>query len=253
MTSRPVFRFVALMAILPAVPMNQAQAAAQTIVPSTIEAADPGSYLADIVSQLELQWPENHTVNVVCHGHSVPAGYFHTPEVRTLEAYPHLLLCGLSKRFPNAVMNVIVTAIGGENSENGAERFDRDVLSMHPQLVTIDYGLNDRAIGRERAEAAWRSMITRAIAQGIRVILLTPTADTTAHLDDPSDPLNQHAEQIRKLASEYQVGLVDSLEAFRTTIRASVRLEELMAQANHPNRKGHQLVADELLKWFPIE
>ena len=33
----------------------------------------------------------NHTVNLVCHGHSVLAGYFKTPEVRTFDAYPYLL------------------------------------------------------------------------------------------------------------------------------------------------------------------
>jgi hypothetical protein len=64
------------------------------------------------------------------------------------------LRAGLAERFPHAVINVIVTAIGGENSESGAERFDRDVLSHRPDLVTIDYALNDRAIGLLRAEKA---------------------------------------------------------------------------------------------------
>jgi lysophospholipase L1-like esterase len=149
------------------------------------------------------------------------------------------------------VLNVIVTAIGGENAEAGAKRFEKDVLALHPDVVTIDYALNDRAIGLARAEAAWRSMITNALRNGAKVILLTPTPDLCANLDDPADPLKQHAEQIRNLAREYGVGLADSLAVFRARVSAGDQLKELMAQVNHPNRKGHDLIVEELLKWFP--
>jgi lysophospholipase L1-like esterase len=63
--------------------------------------------------------------------------------------------------------------------------------------------------------------------------------------------LNQHAEQIRKLAKEFNVALVDSLAAFCKFVKAGGRLTDLMSQINHPNRKGHDLVVAELLKWFP--
>ncbi len=208
------------------------------------------TYLAPLKTELTKSWPTNHTINIICHGHSVPAGYFKTPEVRTFDAYPNLLHRALADRYPHAVINVIVTAIGGEHSETGAARFDHDVLALHPGLITIDYALNDRGIGLTRAEAAWRKMITDAQAHGIKVILLTPTPDKNSQLNDPNDPLNQHAQQIRRLAQEYGVGLADSLEAFRAKIDSGTPLADLMAQSNHPNRSGHQLVARELLKWF---
>lgn len=189
-------------------------------------------------------------MNIVCHGHSVPAGYFKTPVVETFNAYPHLLHRALKEKFPYAVINVIVTAIGGENSEAGAKRFEADVLALHPDVVTIDYALNDRAIGLACAEAAWRSMITNALQRHVKVVLLTPTPDTGARLESPADPLSRHAEQIRSLAREYRVGLVDSLAAFKTQAGAGRRLEDFMSQANHPNRQGHELVAGELLRLF---
>jgi len=171
--------------------------------------------------------------------------------VDTFNAYPHLLHRGLKERFPYAVINVTVTAIGGEESENGAKRFDRDVLSLRPDVVTIDYGLNDRRIGLARAEAAWRSMITNTLTRGIKVILLTPTPDVRSKWDDPNDPINQHAGQIRRLAAEYHVSLVDSQAAFRASVKAGTPLDDLMSQVNHPNRRGHELVTGELLEWFP--
>ena len=223
----------------------------QQRMPASPAVADRATYLSDIVALLKKQWPANRTVNIVCHGHSVPAGYFKTPTVDTFNAYPYLLHKRLKDAFPYAVINVIVTAIGGENSEGGARRFDRDVLSHHPNVVTIDYGLNDRRIGLERVRKAWSEMIEKALAAGTKVILLTPTGDLRSKLDDPNDPLNQHAAQIRQLAAQYHVGLVDSLAAFQRYVQNGGVLTDTMSDVNHPNRKGHDLVVESLLLWFP--
>ena len=125
------------------------------------------------------------------------------------------------------------------------------MLSLRPDVVTIDYGLNDRGIGLERAKKAWTTMIEKAQIAGVKVILLTPTGDLSAKLDDPNDPLNQHAAQIRTLAAEHHVALVDSLALFEQYVKNGGKLEDIMSQVNHPNRKGHNLVAASLLSWFP--
>lgn len=217
-----------------------------------LAAADPApaSALAPVVQALELKWPRNRTVHLVCHGHSVPAGYFVTPAVHANEAYPAGLQAGLRARFPHAVLNVIVTAIGGEASDRGAARFERDVLALRPAVVTIDYSLNDRRLGLEKARANWSAMIVAAKAAGIQVILLTPTPDQSAKLDDPKDPLNLHAEQVRALAKEHGVPLVDSLALFKAKVAAGTPLKDLMSQVNHPNAAGHALVTAALLELF---
>jgi lysophospholipase L1-like esterase len=171
--------------------------------------------------------------------------------VDSLNAYPHLLFTGLKERFPYAVINVIVTAIGGENSGTGSSRFEKDVLSRNPDVVTIDYGLNDRGLGLEKSRTNLVSMIKKAQEKSVSVILLTPTPDKSANLENPNDPLNQQAQLIRALAREYQVGLVDSLAEFEAAIKNGAKLDDLMSQVNHPNRKGHDLVAKRLLEWFP--
>jgi lysophospholipase L1-like esterase len=213
--------------------------------------ADRADYLLAVSRLCQVDWPKNRAVNIVCHGHSVPAGYFKTPEVRSLESYPHLVRAELAKRFPHAVINVIVTAIGGENAERGAARFKAEVLNHRPDVVTIDYALNDRGLGLERAQKAWVAMIQQAKAAGVKVLLLTPTPDLAAKLDDPADPLNQHAEQIRQLAREHNVGLVDSLAAFQQFTKDGGDLRKVMSQGNHPNAQGHDLVKQALVGWFP--
>ncbi len=49
-------------------------------------------------------------------------------------------------------VNDIKTTIGGENAEQRAKRFTKDVLSKQPDIIFIDYALNDRKIGLERAK-----------------------------------------------------------------------------------------------------
>ena len=214
-------------------------------------AADPATYLEKFSRLARVDWPENRTLHVVCHGHSVPSGYFATPEIRTFESYPHLLHVALARRFPHAVINVIVTAIGGETSEKGAARFAADVLPLRPDVVTIDYALNDRGDGLERARRAWSAMLAQARAANLPVLLLTPTPDQAASLTDPAEPLVQHAAQVLSLAAEHGVGLVDSFAGFQRLEREGVKLATVMSSGNHPNLTGHQLVAAELLKWFP--
>lgn len=173
--------------------------------------------------------------------------------VDSLNSYPHLLHAALKHRFPFAVVNVIVTAIGGENSESGAARFERHVLCHRPDVITIDYGLNDRGIGLEKAFVSWSAMIAAAKKAGAKTILLTPTADRTQFQEskpEEKENLRKHAGQIRRLAEESDLGLADSLAAF-LRYGESGHVSDLLSWANHPNCQGHELVARELLRWFP--
>lgn len=208
-------------------------------------------YLNSVREELAKKWPDNRTVNVVCHGHSVPAGYFATPFVNSFSSYPHLLHRIIKERFPFAVTNVIVTAIGGENSQQGAARFHEDVLTHKPDVLTLDYGLNDRGIGLPAAEAAWEKMISAALERGIKVILCTPTWDQSYLTGDEHwSLLVAHAEQIRRLADRYDVGLADNFEVFRQAVSEPSDLVRLLSHVNHPSEEGHRLAANEIAKYF---
>ncbi len=136
------------------------------------EIASKANYLEKIKAEMLVEWPKNRTINLVFHGHSVPAGYFKTPVVNTLASYPFLVLKDLKSAYPMTVVNVINTSIGGEHSESGLKRFEVDVLTHKPDVLFIDYALNDRGMGLERAKAAWEKMIHLALVKNIKVIFL---------------------------------------------------------------------------------
>jgi hypothetical protein len=214
------------------------------------EKADPSTYLKDLKKEMHMEWPNNRTINLVFHGHSVPSGYFKTPEVNTLAAYPALVLKEIKARYPFAVVNVIITAIGGENSVQGAERFERDVLVHKHVVLLIDYSLNDRGNGLERSYEAWNQMISQAKEQHIKLILLTPSPDQRVDYSNRDNELRKHSDQIIRLAYENQVGLSDSYKAFEFLYAKKKKLKKYMSQVNHPNEKGHELIANEIMKYF---
>ena len=117
-------------------------------------------------------------------------------------------------------------------------------------MLFIDYSLNDRALSLEEARSYWASMIESALENNIKVILCTPTPDTTEDITDDAAPLAAHAEQVRELAETYHVGLVDSYALFKAKALAGEDISRYMSQNNHPNAQGHRLVADEILTWF---
>jgi acyl-CoA thioesterase-1 len=212
-----------------------------------VAAADPQSdaCLSSVRADLRLAWPQNHTINIVTFGHSVPAGYFVTPAVHTREAYPRLVADALAGVYPTAVVNVITSAVGGETSAQGIQRFRTEVLGHSPRVVTIDYGLNDRGLPIAQSRANLLTMIREARTAGSCVVLLTPSPDLGGEPPAAKSTLSEQVSMIRSLAEEEGVPMADVYAAF---IAYKGRPQELMAQPNHPGEKGHQLIATEILK-----
>ena len=207
-------------------------------------------YLSDVKKELIKEWPNNQTINLVFHGHSVPAGYFKTPNVSTFDSYPFQVLKQLKDKYPFAVINVINTSIGGENSMSGQKRFEAEVLNHKPDILFIDYALNDRRVGLEESRKAWEKMIERAKQEGIKIILLTPSPDLRVNLLEKDNELEKHSNQIIALANKYKIGLADSYSRFKKLKADCDCLDDYMSQSNHPNAKGHSIISDEIMKWF---
>jgi hypothetical protein len=65
-----------------------------------------------------------------------------------------------------------------------------------------------------------------------------------------TNELQKHSGQVRKIAKENQVGLVDSYKTFEFLYSDKEQLAKYMSQVNHPNELGHELIANEIIKWF---
>lgn len=209
----------------------------------------PDQYFQNIKDEMVQKWPNNRTINLVFHGHSVPSGYLTGGKVDRLNSYPFLALKKLKEEYPFAVLNTITTSIGGEQSEQGSERFSEEVLNHRPDILFIDYGLNDRSIGLERTRRAWTSMIEAGKKINCKIVLLTPTPDTTESILDDQAPLANYKNLILELAHTHNVALVDPYSYFKSMAKSTF-LPDYMAQNNHINKAGHEIVATLIFEHF---
>lgn len=61
----------------------------------------------------------------------------------------------LKRAYPQAQLTQVDAAIGGTGSDLGVFRYERDVLSHYPDLVFIEFGINDLGL---KPEVVWRCM-----------------------------------------------------------------------------------------------
>ena len=166
--------------------------------------------------------------------------------------------------FPVRVINA---GVGGNSTTDGLDRFDKDVLTHHPDLVVIQFGINDSAVdvwrnppatsprvSIEAFEANLRLLIERAREAGARVVLMTTNPIRwTPKLKElygkmPYNPdrpdgfdlplLSRYNAAARRVANEAGVPLVDVHAEF---MRGDV--DALLLDGMHPGDAGHAIVA----------
>ena len=59
------------------------------------------------------------------------------------KCYAHIFFEMLSERYPKANFTYVNAGIGGTGSYYGAMRLDEDLLSHRPDLVVLDFSVND--------------------------------------------------------------------------------------------------------------
>ncbi len=199
------------------------------------------SYLSDLTQRMEKPFPENQLINIVIHGHSQTCGYTTGHVIDPFSAYPHQLKKLLHHRFPFATFNMIVTGIGGENSIRGAQRLESDVLCHKPDLVTIDYALNDRYADLDEVKSSWDKMVSQLCQKGIPVILLTPTLDVpAAYVPSEMEKIKQLDKMIHLVGASHQVAVAEVFQTWSNYLKLNGRVEDLLCGVNHASELGTQ-------------
>lgn len=88
----------------------------------------------------------------------------------------------LTTRFPKAGFLFLNAGIGGDTAQGGASRFQTHVLNEKPNVVTINFGMNDAGYGAFN-EATNKNYVNKTAAMleaaekaGVRVVLMSPNA-----------------------------------------------------------------------------
>lgn len=215
------------------------QVLAETMLPSVKDAI--GTRLK-IRQKLAMGQP----IRVVCFGDSVTGVYYHTGSRR---AYTDMVGIALRRLAPAAEVTMINAGISGHTTVNGLARLERDVLSHHPDLVTIMFGLNDMTrVPLEEYRSNLKEMITRCRAIGAEVVLATPNNVLDSE-GRPTAKLVEYCDVMRAVGREEMVPVSDvyrELDAVRACDPLAWRL--LLSDAIHPNMDGHKRLASALVQ-----
>lgn len=184
------------------------------------------------------------SVRVVCFGDSVTGVYYHTGSRR---AYTDLLGIGLQRFAPRAKIEMINAGISGHTTVHALARIKKDVLSHHPDLVTVMFGLNDmRGVSLDQYRGNLKKIITQCQDAGSEVVLATPN-NVISTGTRPTEKLIGYCDVVRKLGQEMNVPVCDcyrELAAFRERDPKGWRL--VMSDEIHPNMAGHKRIATAL-------
>ncbi len=176
--------------------------------------------------------------------------------------YQHVFHKALQERFPQADITLHTASWPGRGSRNylespaGSEHdFQRDVIDRKPDLVTLEW-VNDAYLKGDALVAHYGMIMERLHAGGAEALLLTPhlvrpdwMGVNTLKLDRDPRPYSQGLYAFSKANN---IALADGAQRWCDTWRVGVPYTTMLANAiNHPDARGHALLADALLAVFP--
>ncbi len=185
------------------------------------------------------------SVTIVAFGDSITAGF----AVR--RGFPSFWREMLQRKYPDARIELINSGVSGDTTIDGLARLDWSVLSYEPDLVSINFGINDcvMGLGLDEFELNLVQMVRRIRAgPGSEILLLSSQPLETP----PYDRLVQdYYQAVRRVASEMDVGFVDVYGAWMERVRQGTPLSSLILPGlDHPNEAGYKIIAEELMKLF---
>ena len=188
----------------------------------------------------KLQSTEQMTIVVL--GDSLTSGWM------VARGYTEFLRDMLMARYPKVGIKIINSGIPGDTAPGGLCRLQQDVISYVPDLVLVQFALNDAFCGSSLEE--FRRSI-EAIVERIRqessaeVLLLTSTlpADTSEF-----DVVAPFYAELKQIARDKACALAPVDEHWRNAIAGGRPHDELVLHDRvHPSETGYQLMAEAVM------
>lgn len=193
-----------------------------------------------------------------------------------LVVYSELLPPRLAKELGIAV-KMINAGVRGNTTEHARKRFAADVMEKAPDLVIIQFGINDSAvdvwktppetttrISKEAYRKNLEFFVSTIRGKGGQVMFMTPNPKQWTdkmrelygkppyNVDDPDGfnvNLRAFAQEMRAVAKELDVPLLDVMAVYDERWRAKPS-EPLLSDGIHPDQAGQNLVADLLIAFL---
>lgn len=175
----------------------------------------------------------------------------------------------LSVLYPSVPVNIVNAGISGSNAVHGLGRLERDVLSHHPDLTVVCFGLNDcgnGAAGLETYVDALEKIFIRLEEEQSEIIFMTPnmmSTNVSCHLQDESfrsiaantsrlqndGVLEMYLNAAKELCERRGITVCDCYKKWKALSESGVDVTNLLAnKINHPSREMNWMFAVSLVE-----
>lgn len=184
-------------------------------------------------------------LNVVFLGGSLTWGAQSTDPQRT--SYRALVTARLKAAYPQAHFEPWDAAIGGVGSQLAAFRLERDVLAHKPDLVFLEYTINDDPYPAPDPDrlASYESLVRRMVQANIPVVQVMLPAKKDVLPNPPARPLDPKHKEI---GQAYGLPLADAVALAQSRVAEGKvtpdQLWDAAPDATHPGDAGYALYAD---------
>ena len=154
-------------------------------------------------------------------------------------AYAYRVYEWLQQKFPDADLTYINAGIGGTTSHFGTARVKEDLLTYEPDLVFLDFSVNDDA-----------TYFFEETYEGVvRQILLSKKAPALVPVYHIYYQNGMNAERVHaKICRHYQLPVISMRPLYQKLLDGTLEMNEITTDGLHPNDYGHKLVADLIIE-----
>jgi acyl-CoA thioesterase-1 len=181
-------------------------------------------------------------VTIVALGDSLTSGWM------VARGYTEFLRDMLLIRFPKADVRIINSGIPGDTAPGGLYRLQQDALSYSPDLVLVQFALNDAFCGCSLAEyrVAIEAIIERIQQESsAEVLLLTSTLPADV---SELDVVASFYAALKDIAREKGCGVALVDEHWRDAIAGGTPHDSLVLYDRvHPSEAGYRLMAEAVM------
>lgn len=157
-------------------------------------------------------------------------------------SYAYRVFDWWKRTFPNAGFHYVNGGIGGTTSHFGAARVVEDLLMYQPDLVVIDFSVNDEA----------NAFFQETFEGLLRRILSWKSQPAVLILNNVFYDTGENAQEYHNAIAGYyhvpHVSIKDTL--YQNMLSGVYTREELTQDGLHPNDRGHELVAEEIIAFL---
>ena len=176
------------------------------------------------------------------------------------QGYPKYAAAILQENYPDVDFEFIDLGISGNRAENLRDRWQEDCIAHQPDLVSILIGVNDtwheqnygNGVEPERYDKFYRMLMdwTKEVLPDTRMILLEPFILEFGFVTGAwEQEVEIRRQMVRKIAADYGAVFVPLQKIISEKAAEAADPEIVLRDGVHPTLFGHQLIADQYLKY----